>query len=418
MPPAADLDLLTNREREAVALVAHGLSNDEIADRMVISPMTAKTHVSRAMTKLDARDRAQLVVLAYESGLVRPAPRLAPVPRTSFVTRYDFRAPGATPEERRELFARALEQAAYVDRHGHDALMLSEHHVSEDGYLPSPIPVAAAFAAVTERIPISIAALLVNLYDPLRLAEDIAVLDHLSGGRVSYTLGLGYRREEYDVFGVAWETRGRDVEERITRMLDAWATGAVTPGPFSQPHPMLFYGGGSVAAAKRAARLGLHFQPQVGGPELKAAYEEECRALGREPGFTLLAPPGPANVFCAADPDAFWERVRPPPARRRPGYAAWRAADTSSYVRDDSSTVEEMRAAGVYVVLTADELVDRCRAGEIRLVTSHPACGGLPAEPSWESLRLICETVMPAVAVSCGVARRAGRDGRRRRATT
>ncbi|GAA3316501.1 response regulator [Nonomuraea dietziae] len=63
---------LTSREREAVALVAHGLSNDQIADRMVISPMTAKTHINRAMAKLHARDRAQLVVLAYESGLVAP----------------------------------------------------------------------------------------------------------------------------------------------------------------------------------------------------------------------------------------------------------------------------------------------------------------------------------------------------------
>ncbi|WP_137991850.1 response regulator [Streptomyces vilmorinianum] len=66
------LEELTAREREAVALVAQGLSNDEIADRMVISPMTAKTHINRAMTKLHARDRAQLVVLAYESGLVVP----------------------------------------------------------------------------------------------------------------------------------------------------------------------------------------------------------------------------------------------------------------------------------------------------------------------------------------------------------
>ncbi len=70
--PSADLDLLTNREREVVALVAHGLSNDEIAEQMVLSPMTAKTHVSRAMTKLGARDRAQLVVFAYQSGLVAP----------------------------------------------------------------------------------------------------------------------------------------------------------------------------------------------------------------------------------------------------------------------------------------------------------------------------------------------------------
>jgi DNA-binding NarL/FixJ family response regulator len=70
--PASELDRLTDREREVVALVAEGLSNDEIAGRLIVSPATAKTHVSRAMVKLGARDRAQLVVLAYESGLVRP----------------------------------------------------------------------------------------------------------------------------------------------------------------------------------------------------------------------------------------------------------------------------------------------------------------------------------------------------------
>jgi DNA-binding NarL/FixJ family response regulator len=70
-PPGVELDLLTNREREVMTLVAAGLSNDEIADRLFVSPATAKTHVNRAMTKLGARDRAQLVVFAYESGLVR-----------------------------------------------------------------------------------------------------------------------------------------------------------------------------------------------------------------------------------------------------------------------------------------------------------------------------------------------------------
>ncbi|MEV8021416.1 response regulator transcription factor [Streptomyces sp. NPDC086554] len=72
---ATGLAELTNREREAVTLVAQGLSNEEIADSMVISPLTAKTHVNRAMNKLQARDRAQLVVLAYESGLVSPRNR-------------------------------------------------------------------------------------------------------------------------------------------------------------------------------------------------------------------------------------------------------------------------------------------------------------------------------------------------------
>src|SRR3546814_20321601 len=75
LPETRPVRSLTNREREAVALAAHGLSNDEIAERMVISPTTAKTHVNRAMMKGHARDRAQLVVLAYESGLVTPRDR-------------------------------------------------------------------------------------------------------------------------------------------------------------------------------------------------------------------------------------------------------------------------------------------------------------------------------------------------------
>jgi DNA-binding NarL/FixJ family response regulator len=69
---APDLDVLTDREREVMALAGQGLSNDEIARRLYVSPATAKTHVSRAMVKLGARDRAQLVVFAYESGLVQP----------------------------------------------------------------------------------------------------------------------------------------------------------------------------------------------------------------------------------------------------------------------------------------------------------------------------------------------------------
>jgi DNA-binding NarL/FixJ family response regulator len=71
-PHAGALEELTAREREVMALVAEGLTNDDIAERFVLSPATVKTHVNRAMMKLGARDRAQLVVLAYESGLVRP----------------------------------------------------------------------------------------------------------------------------------------------------------------------------------------------------------------------------------------------------------------------------------------------------------------------------------------------------------
>ena len=292
---------------------------------------------------------------------------------TSFVTRFDFRAPGLDADGRRELYERALEQSAYVDEHGQDALMLSEHHASDDGYLPSPLIAAAAVAARTKRVPITVSALLVNLYEPLKLAEDISVLDH--GGRVSFTLGLGYRREEYALFDRPWETRGADIEEKIELLLALWAGSEVvhdgrvvrvTPMPLTRPHPFLFYGGGSPAAARRAARLGLGFQPQSADKGLRDLYLAECERLGREPGFVMLPPPGPAN-------------------------------EMNSVVLDDATTVEELRDGERYAVLTPDDLVQKCRDREIRMVSSHPLCAGLPPEPSWESLRLICESVLPAL---------------------
>jgi alkanesulfonate monooxygenase SsuD/methylene tetrahydromethanopterin reductase-like flavin-dependent oxidoreductase (luciferase family) len=324
---------------------------------------------------------------------------------TTFVTRFDFRAPGADPAARQELFARALDQAAHLEAHGQDALNLSEHHGSDDGYLPSPLTVAAAMAARTRTIPISVSALVVNLHDPVRLAEDVAVLDHLSRGRVTYSVGLGYRREEYAMFGRSWDTRARDVETAIGVLLAAWAgepvehagrTVRVTPRPYSQPHPVLLYGGASPAAARRAARLGLGFQPQVGDRGLRELYRSECRRLGREPGLVVAPPAGPAYVFCTEDPDRFW-------AEHGRHLLADAVAtndmhgDLPSAVRDASTSGAELNASGRCAVLRRQDLVARCRSREIRLVTGHPLCAGLPAEPSWASVRLIGEVVVPAL---------------------
>jgi alkanesulfonate monooxygenase SsuD/methylene tetrahydromethanopterin reductase-like flavin-dependent oxidoreductase (luciferase family) len=243
------------------------------------------------------------------------------------------------------------------------------------------------------------------LYDPLRLAEDIAVLDNASRGRVIYVLGLGYREEEYEMFDRPWATRGQYVEGVIETLLHAW-TGEpfeyggrrvrVTPRPHTQPHPPLFYGGGSRAAARRAARLGLGFYPQVPDPTLAELYRSECAAAGREPGWVVTPPAGPGTVFCSNDPDAFWDRAGPHLLYEAQSYDAWQQGVTS-LVHDHSQTVDDMRVAGVYAVLTPDEIVDRCRSGELGAVITHPLCGGMPVDVSWESLRLLGEKVLPAL---------------------
>ncbi len=96
------------------------------------------------------------------------------------------------------------------------------------------------------------------------------------------------------------------------------------------------------------------------------------------------------------DVDAFWEQFGHHLLYDARSYDGWQG-DLTSLVRDRSTTVEEMREAGVYVVATPDELVERCRTGDVELVVSHPLCGGLPVEVSWESLKLLGDVVIPAV---------------------
>lgn len=331
------------------------------------------------------------------------------------VTRFDFRAPGAGPEERRDRYRAALDMARYAEETGHDAVNLSEHHGAEDGYLPSPLIAASAVAAVTSRIPITVWALIAPLYDPVRLAEDISVLDHISSGRVSYTFGLGYRPVEYALHSREWRGRGARLDAQLGTMLATWRgepvgvdpvdgspRASATPRPFSEPHPLVFLGGGG-AAARRAGRLGMHYQPQLDDPELTSLYRAECRMHGHEPGLVVAPIPGPATVFCAEDPDEFWERFGHHLLADARGYRAWQTGagpaghTRSSFVHSDASTVDELRAEGVYVVETPDDLVRQVRDGRLGLITNHPLCGGIPIEAGQESLRLLGEKVLPEI---------------------
>ena len=161
--------------------------------------------------------------------------------------------------------------AEWAETRGCMAAVISEHHTSSDGYIPSPLLLASAMAARTNQLHISIAAALLAFYDPIRLAEDMAVLDIISNGRLSYTLGLGYRPEEFEMYGIDWKRRGAVVEEKLQLLLKA-KTGEpfehegrrihVTPPPVTPGGPMVMWGGGSIAAAKRAGRYGLGFFAQ------------------------------------------------------------------------------------------------------------------------------------------------------------
>lgn len=324
-----------------------------------------------------------------------------------FIARYDLRAPGSGDPTHADLYRTALDQAAWCEQHRFDMLVLSEHHGVDDGYLPAPLALASAMAAVTTTIPVMISALLVPLHDPIRLAEEIAVVDVISQGRVQYTAGLGYRQEEYEQAGLDWKGRGKRMEHCLETLFAAWTgepfeyegrTVQVTPRPFSQPRPMMFYGGGSVAAAKRAARLDMPLFAQHGDPDVAQAYQEQRQELGLEPGMALAPPEeGPGTIFVSRDPDRTWDRIGEHLLYEATEYASWQKGVTSA-VHDKSTTIEEMKAAGVYAVMTPDECVEYAESiGPLDPVTTHPLCGGIPPEVSWEHLELIGNDVIPRI---------------------
>ncbi len=322
---------------------------------------------------------------------------------TLFALRYDFRcfSGGASSEQ---LFAAALEQCAWADRLGFVSVTLSEHHGSPDGYLPSPMVAAAAIAARTEKLRLMLAALIAPLHDPIRLAEDLAVLDVLSNGRLIPVLSAGYVEAEFEAFGVKLSERARLMDEIVPFLERAWSgqpfehrgrSVRVTPRPVQMPRPPIFMGGSSPAAARRAARLADHFLPSL--PELFEVYRRERTALGKpDPG------PGPRTtgnfLHVAEDPDAAWAEIAPHALHEMNAYGRWgQSAGTLGPYRPVEDPAE-LRASGAYPVCTPEQAIERARAlGPGGTVMLHPLMGGMAPELAWKSLELFEARVLPAL---------------------
>lgn len=331
----------------------------------------------------------------------------------TWLLRFDMRAPGSllgTGQPGRAspaaLYAAALEMASYADEHGAANITLSEHHGVADGFLPSPITLMGAMAGRTTRVRIHVSALLVPLYDPVKLAEDLVVLDHLSRGRTGITAGIGYRPEEFAMFGHPWRGRGRLFDECLEVMLRAWRgetfewqgrTVKVTPAPYTDPHPVLWIGGQSKFGARRAARLGLPFQPAKNDEAMLQVYFSECERLGVSK--PAVYPPGTGEMFwISEDPDRSWAEIGPHLLHEATSYRGWQLAGQRSTVRSEALSVEALRGEGLYKILTPDEAVARAQADGARAVFPlYPLCGGTPPEEAWRSLELFVGKVLPRI---------------------
>ena len=314
---------------------------------------------------------------------------------------FDMRAPEfGTPA--RALYAASLDMAAFADRLGMDRIQVMEHHGCDDGYLPSPFILASAMAARTGAIRIVLGAVILPLHHPLEVAENIAILDNLSGGRIEVIFGAGYVPSEFARFDVSLGERGKRMDQGIATILAA-LSGETTNGdgreiivrplPVQDPHEMILVGGGVKASAIRAARFDLGFAPAV--PKLFALYESEMVERG-QPLRKQYGPARPQAIHLAEDVDRGWREILPHAVHVTKSYAAW-AAESGMFKSpfNGLDTEEKMRAAGIFQVMTPQQALEHAAGLPPHAnLALQPLLGGLDPEAGWRSLRLL-EGIMP-----------------------
>lgn len=314
---------------------------------------------------------------------------------------FDMRSPEwGTPTN--ELYRAAIEMAAFADRIEVDRIGLMEHHGSDDGYLPQPFTLTASMAAVTTNVRFILSAVLLPLHDPVLIAEQIAVTDLISNGRINVVLGAGYVPSEFAMFGKSLKDRAKLMDAGIETILRAlhgeeFETNGrpvyVRPLPVQAPEDIILVGGAVDASVKRAVRFGLGFAPVTS--ELIDRYIEECRNHGRAPG-TYWRPSLPISIHLCEDPDQGWAAIESHAVHVITEYAKWaeQEGDTSNSPFKGLTDPAVLRQAGLFVAWTPDELLanvpemlDRSTIG------FQPLLGGLSPEEGWKSLKLLEQTL-------------------------
>jgi alkanesulfonate monooxygenase SsuD/methylene tetrahydromethanopterin reductase-like flavin-dependent oxidoreductase (luciferase family) len=289
-----------------------------------------------------------------------------------YLIRFDMRAP-AFGAATTDLYAAAIDMSSWAEQHGCLAAVLCEHHGSEDGYLPSPLILAAAIAARTERLMLSLVVIL-PFYDPVRLAEEIAVLDIISKGRASWLPGESVVH------------KGRRIK--------------VTPSSHTPGGPALMWGGASLAAARRAGRNGLGMLANGSVPGMQEAYEAACREHGHTPGPVLVPERDtPSVTFVADDVDAAWDELGEFLLHDARGYAKWNPDNDVSAGVSAARDVTELRDKfKSHRIIQTSQAIDFVRRGG--MLNLSPLCGGVPPDVAWPYLKRVGDVVLSEAAGS------------------
>jgi probable F420-dependent oxidoreductase len=318
-----------------------------------------------------------------------------------------------------EIYRDAIEIAVELEAGGIDSVFTSEHHFVDDGYMPSQLPLLAAIAARTSRIRLATGVLLAPMFDPLHLAEDAATVDLISGGRLILGLGIGWRAEEFDGFGIPMRERGSRLEATIAVLRQAWSDGLVTgdgrhfhydglnvtPKPARAGGPPIWIGAGAEAAVRRVGRVADgYFAGPVSPESLERRMtwaREEAVVSGRD--AALISANLYRPTFAWRDGDA-WERTR-----EAAWYISWKYADMAaargSRVRQQPpamSPEDEERVRAAMNVGTPEQVAEeivryRDVLGDEGTYVARAHFPGLDPGIAAESRRILVEEVLPLV---------------------
>jgi len=326
---------------------------------------------------------------------------------------YDFRNPSQWRQPSDRLYAETLDQIAWGESHGFDDVWLSEHHFIEDGYLPSIMPMAAAIAARTKRIRISSGVLLMPFHNPVRLAEDIAVVDVISGGRFELGVGVGFKHEEFEGFGVPFKERGARTNqslEIIRRLLGGetvtfkseffdFKNVKVTPEPIQRPHPPIWLGGFTPAALRRAARYGDGFTVPGATRDVYDQYVTELKKQNRPTENIRFA----SAFWClivSNDPEKTFAEAADHIIYQANNYSAWLSAAELSPLSEHLRDREQLRQSGLLQVVDPDTAIKLIRDFANNVPITHFYSWTLPPglPPRWAQshLELFASKVIPA----------------------
>ena len=319
-----------------------------------------------------------------------------------------------------------LELGALAEAVGFDSIWVSEHHGTSDSHIPSPLVMLAAIAARTHRIRLGSGIAVAPFQHPIRFAEDCAVVDQLSGGRLLVGLGPGWRDEEFRSFAIPKEERIRRTVELAAFCRAAWATGHATSGPSfglerdirisprpAGPLPLLL-GGGVPAAVARAGRVADGFiAPPLDDPAvfqaLVDAFDEAARGAGRDPAPMAIG--FQVNVWVSGDgtvPDA----VRAAMWHKMGTSLRWHAGERVDSAADlppiDDAVLARRAITGTttQVLARLEPWVEAFALRDLHVLVRLQH-SGLPLELVAPAVRLFASEVIPGLR-SAGAARLAG----------